>query len=105
MTDPFYLSKRWKQKRKAILNRDGYVCQYFKRYGKTKPAQVVHHIFPRENFPEYEFASWNLIALSGEAHRLMHNPDGSLSEIGKELQSRAALKRGIVLDHRIAAHQ
>lgn len=105
MTDPFYLSKRWKQKRKAILNRDKYVCQYFKRFGKTKPAQVVHHIFPREDFPEYAYASWNLIALSGEAHRLMHNPDGSLSEIGKELQRRVALTRGIVLDHRIAAHQ
>ena len=97
MTDPFYLSKKWKRLRKAIMHRDGYVCQYFKRYGKTKPATTVHHIFPREDFPQYELAAWNLISLSGEAHRMMHNPDGSLSEIGEELRRRVALTRGITL--------
>ena len=105
MTDPFYVSKKWKRLRKAIMHRDGYVCQYFKRYGKTKPATTVHHIFPREDFPQYELAAWNLISLSGEAHRMMHNPDGSLSEIGLELLRRTARKRGIVLDDSAAEHR
>lgn len=105
MTDPFYLSQKWKRLRKAILYRDGYVCQYFKRFGKSRPAQVVHHIFPREDFPQYALAAWNLISLSGEAHRMMHNPDGSLSEIGLELLRRTARKRGIVLDDSAAEHR
>ena len=105
MTDPFYLSQRWKRLRKYILRRDGYVCQYFKRFGKTRAAEIVHHIFPREQFPQYAWSEWNLIALSAEAHRLMHNPDGSLSEIGLDLMRRTALKRGIVMDDRDAAHR
>ena len=105
MTDPFYLSRKWKMLRKSILRRDGYLCQHFKRYGQSRAAQVVHHIFPREDFPQYALASWNLISLSGEAHRLMHDPDGSLSGIGLELLRRTARKRGIVLDDREAEHR
>ena len=105
MTDTFYLSRRWKILRKAILRRDGYVCQHFKRYGKERPAEIVHHIFPREIYPEFEWEPWNLISLSAEAHRMMHNPDGTLSEIGRDLMYRTAVKQGIVMDDREAKHR
>lgn len=105
MTDAFYLSQRWKRLRKFILRRDGYVCQYFKRFGKMCAAEIVHHIFPRELYPQFQWETWNLIALSAKAHRMMHNPDGSLSEIGLDLLRRTAEKRGIALDDREATHR
>ena len=95
-TDPFYLSARWKRKRKHIMRRDGYMCQYFKRYGRFVPAVLVHHIFPREDFPQYEMEDWNLIALSAEAHNKMHdrNTDDLTAE-GIELLRRTARRQGI----------
>lgn len=39
-----YKTIRWKKLRVAILKRDKYLCQESKRYGKTVPAVIVHHI-------------------------------------------------------------
>lgn len=85
-----YKSKRWQQKREAILRRDKYECQYFKRFGKHREAEHVHHIFPAEDYPEYAFENWNLISLSKEAHNMMHErTTGALTVEGKKLQERA----------------
>ena len=85
-----YKSKRWQQKREAILRRDHYECQYFKRFGKHREAEHVHHIFPVDEFPEYAFEDWNLISLSKEAHNMMHErTTGALTIEGKKLQERA----------------
>ena len=89
----FYKSSRWESKRQKILRRDGYMCQYFKRLGKYRPAETVHHIFPRELFPEYQWESWNLISLSNEAHNMMHDRNThELTKVGKELLLRTARK-------------
>lgn len=89
-TDPFYLSPRWRRLRKAILRRDGYLCQISKRYGRTVEADTVHHIFPREAHPELQWSPWNLIAVSSEAHKRLHDPlTGELTEEGRRLQERA----------------
>jgi 5-methylcytosine-specific restriction endonuclease McrA len=97
MAEAFYLSSRWKKKREKIMRRDAYTCQYFKRYGKARQANTVHHIFPREMFPEYEWEDWNLIALSSEAHNMMHDRDThELTQIGKELMQRTGRKFGII---------
>lgn len=89
ITDPFYKSARWRKKREKILRRDKYICQYFKRYGKIRQADTVHHILPREQFPEYQWADWNLISLSHEAHNRMHYRDThELTNTGKELIDR-----------------
>ena len=67
-----------------------------KRYGKFKPAEVVHHIFPKDEFPEYAFSEWNLISLSRKTHNEMHNRDGyELSEKGIGLLRRTAQKHGV----------
>lgn len=52
-----------------VMRRDGYMCQLSKRYGRAVPAEVVHHIFPVNEYPEYAYEPWNLIALS----RMLHN--------------------------------
>lgn len=51
----FYKEKRWVMKRCKILKRDKYLCQESKRYGKRIDADTVHHIYPREDYPEYEY--------------------------------------------------
>lgn len=33
----------------------------------------MHHIFPREFFPEYQWESWNLISLTKEMHNSLHD--------------------------------
>lgn len=92
----FYDSKQWKKTRAAVLARDSYMCQFFKRYGKTKPANTVHHIFPRSEFPEYQWKRWNLISLSQEAHGRMHDRNtDELTEAGQELLRRTARANGI----------
>lgn len=71
-TDPFYLTSKWKRKRKKILRRDEYLCQEAKRYGRTESAEMVHHIFTKEEYPELAFEDWNLISLSNRSHNSMH---------------------------------
>lgn len=84
-----YKSKRWLDKREAILRRDKYECQYFKRFGKHREADHVHHIYPADEYPEYKFENWNLISLSKEAHNMMHDrTTGALTLEGKKLQER-----------------
>ena len=85
VTNPFYNSKRWKRKREAVLKRDEYLCQECKRYGKTTPATVVHHIFPLEQYPELRLNDKNLISLCYRCHEQMHNKmTGELTEKGKQ---------------------
>ena len=97
MTDnQFYHTKRWEQKRAAVLRRDGYRCQISARLGKNVSATTVHHIFPRKEFPEYEWETWNLISVSTESHELLHNREaGTLSDDGIALLRRTARKQGI----------
>lgn len=91
-------SRRWKQKRAAILRRDGYMDQVAKRYGRRIPATTVHHIFPRDQYPEYQWENWNLIAVSAETHDALHNRwTQELTDLGMELLRRTARKNNIAL--------
>lgn len=89
----------WTHKREVILRRDGYIDQVAKRYGRIEEADTVHHIFPREFYPEYEWENWNLISVSKKTHNELHDREShELTEKGKELMRRTARKRGIQLD-------
>lgn len=93
---PFYKTARWKRMRRAVLARDGYRDQLAARYGKNVQANTVHHILPREDYPQYQFSSWNLISLSNETHNRLHDrTTDQLTEEGQELMRRTARKRGI----------
>ena len=65
--DPFYKTRRWQTLRRMVLKRDGYECQLAKQRGKNVPAEVVHHIFPREDFPEYQCPGLELFELEPRA--------------------------------------
>ena len=47
-------------------------------------ATTAHHVWPVEQYPEYQWCEWNLIALSNEEHNAMHDRDtGELTEKGE----------------------
>lgn len=68
-----YYCKRWRQLAAKAMRRDGYMCQISKRYGKRVPAEVVHHIYPADEYPEYAYCLWNLTSLSRAAHNALHD--------------------------------
>lgn len=95
-TDTFYKTRRWLRLRAMVLRRDGYLCQVSKRYGKRIEATTVHHVFPREEFPEYQWEPWNLVSLAGDVHDEMHDRvTGTLTDKGAELLRRTARKYGV----------
>lgn len=82
--------------REAVLARDGYQCQISKRYGRNVPANTVHHIFPAEDYPEYKWEPWNLVAVSSKVHDELHNrTTRELTDKGRELMERTARRRGM----------
>lgn len=98
MTD-WYNTKRWKEKRKHILLRDGWKDQVALRDGITIEANTVHHILPREEYPQYAWEDWNLISVSQETHkkRLHEKYTGKLTKLGKSLMYQTASEQGIPL--------
>ena len=74
------------------------MCQISKRYGKMIPATVVHHVFPRDEFPEYQWEPWNLISVSEGAHNSLHDRvTNALTPKGVELLKRTARKNGMAV--------
>lgn len=94
--DAFYWSAKWLRARAGALRRAGYMCQLSKRRGILRPAEIVHHIFPREFFPEYELCDWNLIALTRAEHNKLHDREtDELTAEGVGLLRRTAQAQGI----------
>ena len=84
-----YQGARWKKKRAHILRLDGYIDRVQARYGKTVEATVVHHIYPADEYPEYQWETWNLISVSQATHNALENRQtGELTEKGLALQRR-----------------
>jgi 5-methylcytosine-specific restriction endonuclease McrA len=84
-----YDAKRWRKLSAAAMRRDGYQCQLSKRYGKTVQAEVVHHIYPADEYPEYAYCLWNLISLSRKMHNALHDRENdSLTAEGVALMRR-----------------
>lgn len=97
----FYKSRRWERLRESVLRRDGYLCQVSRRFGKRVDADTVHHVFPRDVFPEYQWEAWNLVSLAGSVHDEMHDRQtGALTAKGVELLKRIARRRGMGVPER-----
>lgn len=95
-------TERWKRKRIAILKRDGYTDQVILRAtGRHVPADTVHHIFPRAQYPEYIWSDWNLISVADSTHKELHTFSDELSKKGMLLLKRTALERGIKIESRV----
>ena len=83
-----YWTPRWTRLREKILRRDGYRSTEAKRFGRLVQANVVHHAWPAEDYPEYAWEPWNLVSITEDEHRLMHNADGSLTAYGNAVRRR-----------------
>ena len=95
-------SAKWKHVREAVLRRDNYLDAVAVRYGKRREATHVHHIFPRELFPDLTFEPWNLISVSTETHNQLHARDShKLTAKGVELLVRTARKNNIEVDDKL----
>lgn len=68
----FYNSVAWKRKRSWILMRDSFMCQACRGEGRTRPAEVVHHIQTAESCPELRLTDSNLVSLCAECHERIH---------------------------------
>lgn len=94
--DKFYKTKRWELLRQSILRRDKYMCQSCKERGQMVQAVDVHHIFPREQYTDYQWQPWNLISLCHDCHNEMHNHyTGQLSQKGMNLLRATAIVNNI----------
>lgn len=88
-TNSFHKQPKWIRKREVILRRDQYMCRHCKRYGKTTQAEMVHHIYPVEDYPHLGLVNENLISLCNKCHEKMHNRiAGELTKVGKGWQAR-----------------
>lgn len=90
--------KRWEELRQYVLRRDRYLDQVALRYGKRIEANTVHHVFPRELYPQYTYCAWNLVSVSHATHNKLHVRDShKLTAKGWELLVRTARKNKIEL--------
>ena len=80
-----YKTNRWKIIRRRILKKYDYLCVESKRYGKTEGAEVVHHIYPLEQYPELAYEDWNLIPLTNKIHNTFHDRNND-AVIGRGLE-------------------
>ncbi len=91
----FYHTPRWERLKRSVLAENKYMCQECKKKGIFMSAEHVHHIFPREQYPEYAFERWNLIPLCRKCHNEMHNRyTNELSKRGEFLRKETALMQG-----------
>lgn len=67
-----YRCAKWRKQRERVLRRDGYMCQYCKRYGRRKTATTVHHIKHADEYPELAYTDSNLISLCDACHNKAH---------------------------------
>lgn len=82
----FHDKTRWRKRSKAIQSRDGFLDMVALRfYGIRQEADMVHHIYPVDDYPEYAYAEWNLISTSRKMHNKLHYDDGSLTPLGMSL--------------------
>ena len=91
-------SKRWIRLRGFVLARDQYLDQIEKRYGRRVEADTVHHIFPRELFPQFTYEAWNLVSVSHRTHNRLHVRNShKLTAEGFALLERTAKRQDIEL--------
>ena len=92
----FYDTKKWLRKRANVLRRDEYRCKECLRYGTTREAEMVHHIYPLEQYPQYILTDINLLSLCDSCHGKMHDRfNNTVTKLGMYWQQKIQLDLGI----------
>jgi len=89
--DPFYKSKEWRKCREVILRRDKYLCQPCLRKEKLETANIVHHIKPREDYPELALDEENLESVCAACHNKEHPEKGRSKKQEPQRKRRATV--------------
>lgn len=98
--DPFYTSGAWRAVRQLALERDHFYCQDCLRLwemgklDKPKTAAMVHHLLPREKYPELELDLDNLISLCDAHHNQRHPERGFQPERKARESARRCVRIG-----------
>ena len=77
----FYLTRKWRKKRKKVLELDKYECQICKKHGRYSKATIVHHINHADEHPELALdiyasdGSRNLISVCKYCHETECHPE------------------------------
>lgn len=76
-----YNTKLWEIRRKQVLRRDKYLCQWCLDKGIKKGAREVHHIIhlSNKNYKDQKIAYGldNLVSLCENCHKQHHNPSSA----------------------------
>lgn len=78
--DPFYYSSSWRRLRQMALARDNYLCVRCLAKKRIVAAEMVHHVKPRDQYPELELDVGNLASLCNRCHEHEHNRRAVLAE-------------------------
>ncbi len=70
-TNPFYLTKEWRHKRRIVIEADKKECQYCKARGYYSKAVSVHHVKPIEQFPELALEDYYIDAYGNRQRQLV----------------------------------
>ena len=71
--ESIYSSGKWNKARSKVLEDCNYVCLWsWYKDGKVVKADCVHHIVEIRNDDRLAYSEDNLIALSNDKHRLVH---------------------------------
>lgn len=79
-SDAFLRTKRWRKFARSVMRRDGYECRKCARFGRhTGDNLIVHHVKPRDEYPELVFSPENCVTLCRRCHNAEHPEKGGAS--------------------------
>lgn len=82
----FYKTRRWRRKRRAILDRDNHECQECKKRGEFSRGIVVHHVRHLDARPDLALADDNLLTVCERCHNQLHPEKFGQEEAAKRRQ-------------------
>lgn len=89
IVNSFYKTRKWMKACEKSKRNHKYLCQESLRYGRREEAEMVHHIFPLEEYPELALVQWNLLPVTFKRHNTFHNRfDNTLTAKGKYWQEK-----------------
>ena len=90
----FYDNAPWRSKRLEILKKLNWECQICKQHGRHRRAVIVHHVFHRDEFPQWELDELvrdpetgeqcrNLLPVCRECHETECHPERMRAKVEK----------------------
>lgn len=83
-TNPLYDSRAWRKLRREVLRDDNYECQICKAKHKHTRAEIVHHQYHLDEYPQYGLMKYvyvdgewrrNLISVCRGCHETVCHPE------------------------------